>query len=135
RRRLRSADRLSERAMDAGSVRANTPCARSSASLVSVTCCDHRSGFAAPRLRAAVGRSFVAIAASIVRRVRSLDPRDALYATRMPWRFKPGARSIDARERRNSCKGAEKLTRGLSRVRLDFPRCFGELPSLTLLSF
>jgi hypothetical protein len=58
RRRLRSAERLSERAIATGSFLANTLCSRSSASLVRVTRCDHRfrRTFAplAPRLLAAI---------------------------------------------------------------------------------
>ena len=42
RRRLRSAERLSERAIARGSFKEKTPLSRSSASLVSVTCCDQR---------------------------------------------------------------------------------------------
>lgn len=40
--RLRSAERLSERAIARGSFRENTPLSRSRASLVFITCCDHR---------------------------------------------------------------------------------------------
>jgi hypothetical protein len=42
RRRLRSAERLSERAIARGSFKENTPLSRSRASLVSVTRCDQR---------------------------------------------------------------------------------------------
>src|SRR5690606_5543409 len=41
RRRLASAERLSEAAIAFGSLRVKTSCSRSSASLLSVTCCDH----------------------------------------------------------------------------------------------
>ena len=42
RRRLRSAERLSERAIARGSFKEKTPLSRSRASLVSVACCDQR---------------------------------------------------------------------------------------------
>jgi hypothetical protein len=42
RRRLRSAERLSERAIARGSFKEKTPLSRSRALLVSVTCCDQR---------------------------------------------------------------------------------------------
>jgi hypothetical protein len=42
RRRLRSAERLSERAIAPGSFKEKTPLSRSRALLVSVTCCDQR---------------------------------------------------------------------------------------------
>ena len=42
RRRLRSAERLSERAIAPGSFKEKTPLSRSRASLVSVACCDQR---------------------------------------------------------------------------------------------
>ena len=45
RRRLRSAERLSERAMLRGSPRVNTPLSKSRALLVWVTCPDQRLGF------------------------------------------------------------------------------------------
>jgi hypothetical protein len=51
RRRLRSAERFSDRAISLGSDCVKTPGSRSSASLVSVTRCDHRFVGRFPRFR------------------------------------------------------------------------------------